>query len=111
MRASGLDDAIAVAAPIVADVRERGDKALLEWTERFDGPRPDGFLVSPERIALASVDVEAAEALVRSEAYAPEHLELLVAEPETLLAGVRNAGSVFVGTSAALQARGVETAA
>ena len=33
-----LDAAIEVAAPIVADVRDRGDVALLEWTERFDGP-------------------------------------------------------------------------
>ena len=65
MRASGLDEAIAAAAPIVADVRERGDEALLEWTERLDGPRPDGFLVSPERIAVASVDDEAGDAIRR----------------------------------------------
>ena len=38
MRSALLDDAIAAVAPIVADVRERGDAALLEWTERFDGP-------------------------------------------------------------------------
>ena len=37
------------------------------------------------------------EALVRSEAYAPEHLELHVADPEALLGRVRNAGTVFVG--------------
>ena len=35
-----------------------------------------------------------------SEAYAPEHLELHVADPEALLGRVRNAGSVFVGDSA-----------
>ena len=52
MRAAGLDDAIAAVAPIVADVRDRGDAALLEWTERFDGPRPDGFRVPAERIAV-----------------------------------------------------------
>jgi histidinol dehydrogenase len=40
------------------------------------------------------------EALDRSEAYAPEHLELLVSDPEPLLGRVRNAGTVFVGTSA-----------
>ena len=40
------------------------------------------------------------EALVRSETYAPEHLQLLVSDPEPLLARVRNAGTVFVGTSA-----------
>ena len=49
VRGAGLDDAIAVVAPIVADVRDRGDAAVLEWTERFDGPRPDGFRVSHER--------------------------------------------------------------
>ena len=51
-----LDDALEVAAPIVADVRERGDAALLEWTERFDGPRPEGFRVAADRIATATVD-------------------------------------------------------
>jgi histidinol dehydrogenase len=44
---------------------------------------------------VASLD----EALARSEAYAPEHLELHVADPGALLLRVRNAGSVFVGCS------------
>jgi len=39
------------------------------------------------------------EAVERAEAYAPEHLELHVADPEGLLARIRNAGSVFVGCS------------
>ena len=39
------------------------------------------------------------EALARSEAYAPEHLELHVTDPNALLDRVRNAGSVFVGCS------------
>ncbi len=55
MRGAGLDEAITVAAPIVADVRDRGDAALLEWTERFDGSRPDGFRVSAATIAEATV--------------------------------------------------------
>ena len=42
------------------------------------------------------------EALARSEAYAPEHLELWVAEAEALVARVRNAGTIFVRTSAAV---------
>ena len=63
MRGAGLDDAITVAAPIVADVRDRGDAAVLEWTERFDGPRPEGFLVSRERIAAAAVPDDVLEAL------------------------------------------------
>ena len=63
MRGAGLDDAITVAAPIVADVRDRGDAALLEWTERFDGPRPDGFRVPAERIDAATVDDDVLAAL------------------------------------------------
>ena len=55
MRGAGLDDAITVAAPIVADVRDRGDAALLEWTERFDGPRSQGFRVPANRIRDAAV--------------------------------------------------------
>ena len=65
MRGSGLDEAIAVAAPIVADVRDRGDAALLEWTERFDGPRPDGVGVPANRIADAVVDDDVLDALRR----------------------------------------------
>jgi histidinol dehydrogenase len=56
---------LTVVAPIVADVRERGDVALLEWTERFDGLRPDGFRVSAERIAAAEVSPEVLDALRR----------------------------------------------
>jgi histidinol dehydrogenase len=64
-RDSGLDAALAVVAPIVADVRDRGDAALLEWTERFDGPRPAGFRVSAEEIAAAEVSSVELEALRR----------------------------------------------
>jgi len=58
-----LDDALETAAPIVADVRDRGDAALVEWTERFDGPRPSGFRVPAARIAGASVDEDVLGAL------------------------------------------------
>jgi len=40
------------------------------------------------------------EALARSDEYAPEHLELHVADPEAAAARVRNAGSIFLGPSA-----------
>jgi histidinol dehydrogenase len=43
-----------------------------------------------------------AEALALADEYAPEHLELLVADPEAAAARVRNAGSVFLGTTAVL---------
>ncbi len=60
---SSLDEALGVAAPIVAAVRDRGDEALVEWTERLDGPRPDGLRVSSGRIAEATVDDDVREAL------------------------------------------------
>ena len=65
MRRPEQDDAFDVVAPIVADVRSRGDAALLEWTERFDGPRPDGFRVPVDRIDGAVVEPEVEEALGR----------------------------------------------
>lgn len=40
MRDATIDDAFARAAEIVADVRARGDAALLDWSERLDGERP-----------------------------------------------------------------------
>jgi len=40
------------------------------------------------------------EALARADEYAPEHLQLLVADPERAAARIRNAGSVFLGESA-----------
>jgi len=63
VRGAGLDDAIGVAAPIVADVRDRGDAAVLAWTERFDGARPDGFRVPAERIEAAAVQDDVLQAL------------------------------------------------
>ena len=65
MRSATLDDALATVAPIVADVRERGDAALLEWTSRLDGPRPDGIRVSTDRVRAAAVPEDAHEALRR----------------------------------------------
>ena len=53
---AALDDAIVRAAEIVADVRERGDAAVLDWTERFDGVRPAELRVGAGEIAGARVD-------------------------------------------------------
>jgi histidinol dehydrogenase len=65
VRRALLDDALGAVAPIVADVRSRGDAALLEWTERLDGPRPDGLHVSAEAIEEATVDADVLVALRR----------------------------------------------
>ena len=42
---------------IVEDVRRRGDEALLEYTQRFDGVRPDPIRVPKEEIARARQDL------------------------------------------------------
>ena len=51
-----IADALPRAAEIVADVRARGDEAVLEWTERFDGARPVSLRVSAEEIRAAEAD-------------------------------------------------------
>ena len=35
---------------ILEDVRLRGDEAVLDCCEKFDGARPDGLLVPPEEL-------------------------------------------------------------
>jgi histidinol dehydrogenase len=98
--ADGTADAEACAADLLAQAEHGPDSdALLLTTDALLSEAVamlvDGY--DNVRVELVpSLD----EALVRSEAYAPEHLELLVANPDSLLARVRNAGSVFVGTSA-----------
>jgi histidinol dehydrogenase len=62
---SSLDDALDAVAPIVSDVRRRGDAALLEWTERYDGPRPNGPRVPQDQIDAAEVDDDVLAALRR----------------------------------------------
>jgi histidinol dehydrogenase len=60
-----VESAIPVAAEIVADVRRRGDAALLEWTERLDGVRPDPLRVPAETLAAARLRDEELAALRR----------------------------------------------
>ena len=43
-------DVSGVVSGILADVRENGDKAVLKYTEKFDGARLDTMLVSEEEI-------------------------------------------------------------
>ena len=42
---------------IVADVQQRGDAAIREYTEKFDGVCLDSFLVTPEEIEAATQKV------------------------------------------------------
>ncbi|MCL1831014.1 MAG: histidinol dehydrogenase [Oscillospiraceae bacterium] len=51
-------DVTASVMQILTDVKNRGDKALAEYTERFDGYKPESFELSKEEInaALGRVD-------------------------------------------------------
>ena len=60
--ASALPNSVSSAAPaevlnsvrsIIADVRERGDASLLEYTQRFDGVSLDSVEVSPDLVKAA----------------------------------------------------------
>jgi histidinol dehydrogenase len=51
-----IAEAIPRAAEIVADVRERGDEALLDWTERLDGERPPALRIPVDEIAAAEAE-------------------------------------------------------
>jgi len=57
-----LEEVLPRVAEIVADVRERGDAALLDWSERLDGERPE-LRVSPERLASSRLDEDELTAL------------------------------------------------
>lgn len=50
----------AAVADIIAAVRARGDQAVLEFTQRFDGVRPEPMLVSQQEMeeAVAAVEPE-----------------------------------------------------
>jgi histidinol dehydrogenase len=52
MRGAALDEVLPRVAEIVADVRARGDAALLDWSEQLDGERPE-LRVPPGRLAAA----------------------------------------------------------
>ncbi len=45
---------------ILGDVRERGDAALFDWTERIDGLRPERLAVDPAEIEAAAARLDPA---------------------------------------------------
>jgi len=63
-----VESVLATVTPIVADVRDRGAEAVLEWGERLDGVRPPSLRVPQSAIdtALAALDPTVREALEES---------------------------------------------
>lgn len=69
--------ALTAAASIIEEVRERGDAALRDFTEKFDGVAVEDFRVAPEAIeaALDQVDPETLAALRHAAAQITEFHE------------------------------------
>jgi histidinol dehydrogenase len=78
----------AALAESVAEAVERQLKTL---------PRGETAAASWRDFGAIVVVPSLADAIALSNRVAPEHLELAVADPEALLASVRNAGAVFLG--------------
>jgi histidinol dehydrogenase len=62
VRGTALEDVLPKVAEIVTDVRERGDAALLDWTERLDGERPE-LRVPADRLRAARLQPDALAAV------------------------------------------------
>ena len=60
-------------------------------------PRREIAARSLDAFGAAIVTRDLEEAVALANRFAPEHLELLVQDPRSLLAGVRNAGAIFLG--------------
>jgi histidinol dehydrogenase len=97
---------------IVADASAPADAAALDLLAQVEhGPGSQSVIVSPDPDVLAAIEpllppesgvivVEAdtlETALAFVNAYAPEHLQLMVADPEEALEAVHHAGAIFVG--------------
>ncbi len=57
-RSTAAADVSGAVAEIIAAVRAEGDKALLRFTERFDGAKPDALEVTASELAAAEGAVE-----------------------------------------------------
>ena len=110
--ADGTGEAAYAAADLLAQAEhdETASAILLTPDEAFAGAvagEVDRQLADLPRKAIASRSLDAfgaavvtrdlAEAVALANRFAPEHLELMVQNPRELLAGIRNAGAIFLG--------------
>ncbi|MEJ2667154.1 MAG: histidinol dehydrogenase [Deinococcales bacterium] len=113
--AAALDaEAAAAVRPILDDVERRGDAAVLELGERFDGVRPPALAVDPADIdaAESELDPELTDAIRLAERRVRRYYErqpasgFLAQEPDALLAQLvrplRRVGCYVPGGSAPL---------
>lgn len=87
------------AAPVLITTSQRVfegiDQALEDHIKTLG--REDIIRQSLASYGLVVLVKDLDEALVWANAMAPEHLELVVRDPEALVTGVRNAGAIFLG--------------
>ncbi len=76
-----------------------GSESLLVTTSSALADAVRDLVGEDEQIQIELVE-SLEQAIARSNDYAPEHLELMVADPEAALEGVRHAGAVFLGPNA-----------
>jgi histidinol dehydrogenase len=101
-----IADATAEPATCAADLLAQAEhgpdsEAILLSTDPALSDAVTSLVARCDNVSVETVG-SLAEAVARSETFAPEHLELHVADPDALVALVRNAGSVFVGGSAVI---------
>ena len=60
-----VDSVISVVKPIIEDIKNNGDKAIMAWTEKLDGVKPAALLVPIEVIdkAFSEMSTDVIEAL------------------------------------------------
>ena len=60
-----VDSVISVVKPIIEDIKNNGDKAIMAWTEKLDGVKPASLLVPKEIIdkAFSEMSPDVIEAL------------------------------------------------
>jgi histidinol dehydrogenase len=110
--ADGTGEAAFAAADLLAQAEHDEMASAVLMTPDEDHARAvagevDRQLAELPRRAIASRSLDAfgaavvtrnlAEAVALANRFAPEHLELLVQNPRELLAGIRNAGAIFLG--------------
>lgn len=78
-----IEAAMRAVAPLIADVRDRGEAALVEQAERFDGVRPEQLRVGSAALseALDGLDPEVRHALEISIAHARAAHEAQLPQP------------------------------
>jgi histidinol dehydrogenase len=97
---------------VVADASAPHEAAALDLLAQVEhGPGSQSVLVSPDPDVLAAIEpllpAESGVVVIQSDtletalafvnAYAPEHLQLMVVDPEQALEAIHHAGAIFVG--------------